>query len=386
MRNAVLIVIDTLRDDALVHATTPAIDSLVARGERAPLAWSSDTWTGGSVVSLFSGQHLREHGWIQSFPGRQASDWAPMPTLPDVPMLAEVLRDAGFETAGFYGNHVLSWELGFERGFDQWEFVADEDIAGKVAVKLRGWDDGRRHFLYLHYLGPHSPIDPSVQARRRWKLRQNSYEARGPETLGDPEKRARAVEELRRAYWAAVEDTDAQLGWVLRFLEPYLDETAIVLTSDHGEHLGEHGVFGHGEFPFEVLTRVPLIAVNTGPLPERLNNAVTPALLTRALGIDHEWSLDAELPELLVAQYVYGLALSSDGQTKATWEIGGKLEVFDLAGYPLETPGAGDPSGRLAAARSRFEREVERGEPGPARVAADEELLEALRALGYVGE
>ena len=82
MRNAVLIVIDTLRRDGIDHARTPAIDSLASRGELAPLAWSSDTWTGGSVVSLFTGRHVRDHGWIQSFPQRNESKWGRCRSFP----------------------------------------------------------------------------------------------------------------------------------------------------------------------------------------------------------------------------------------------------------------------------------------------------------------
>ncbi|MGI9590364.1 MAG: sulfatase-like hydrolase/transferase [Myxococcota bacterium] len=386
MRNAVLIVIDTLRSDALEHAETPAIDALAARGTLAPLSWSSETWTGGSIVSLFSGRHARDHGWIQGFPGPRASDWAPMPTLPDVPMLAEVLGEAGFHTAGYYANHVLSWELGFERGFDRWEFVEDADLPEEAAVELRGWDDGERHFLYLHFLGPHSPLDPSRSARRRWKLDAPRYSTRLTERVSDPARRARAIEQLRRAYWAVVEDTDARIGLLLRFLEPYMDETVIVLTSDHGEQLGERNRFGHGGYAYESLTRVPFIAVNTGELPGRFNNAIAADLLTRALGVDHDWHLQVELPELLIAEHVDGLALSPDGRVKAHWAVNGGLEVFDLSGYPEESPGLGEQAERLREARARFERETERGEPGPARVSADPELLEALRALGYVGD
>ena len=68
-KNAVVILVDTLRADALEQAETPVLDGLVARGDRVERAWSSGTWTAPSLVSLFTGMHVREHGWDYGFRG-----------------------------------------------------------------------------------------------------------------------------------------------------------------------------------------------------------------------------------------------------------------------------------------------------------------------------
>ncbi len=62
-RHVLFLLIDTLRADALQDANTPAIDALAARGATAKRAWSAGTWTVPSVVSIFTGSSLREHGW-----------------------------------------------------------------------------------------------------------------------------------------------------------------------------------------------------------------------------------------------------------------------------------------------------------------------------------
>lgn len=382
-KHALFIVVDTLRRDALDHADTPNLDRLRDLGEMATLAWSSDTWTGGSVVSLFTGSSVREHGWKQSFPGRKSQRWEGLPPLPALPTLAEVLSDEGFATAGYYANRVLSWKLGWRRGFDRWVFSPDAKIPGYAALELRGWNDGRRHFLYLHFMAPHAPLDPSPQARARWHLRPGGKFDHDASTHA---RKASATSAYRRAYWATLEDVDRRIGAMLPFLEPYLDETVVVFTADHGEMLGEKNVFGHGRWMYEPLTRIPFIAVNADqPLPERLNNAVAADLITRALGVEHEWSLRLGEPAPLVSQHRQQFAISLDGRTKAIWGRFGRLTLFDLAGYPQEQPRFAEEREALVAARESFERETTPGRANGSLVEPDAELLESLQALGYVG-
>ena len=98
-KDVVLIVIDTLRADALGPANTPTLDALAARGEAAAVAWSGGTWTVPSVISLFTGAPVRQHGW-DGPTGQQGR----YPKLPALPTLAETFRAAGFTTIGLYAN------------------------------------------------------------------------------------------------------------------------------------------------------------------------------------------------------------------------------------------------------------------------------------------
>ena len=116
--DVILISIDTLRADHVGaygydRATTPTLDALAARGQAATLAWSGGTWTVPSVISLFTGAPVRQHGW-DGPTGQQGR----YPKLPALPTLAETFRAAGFTTIGLYANGYLAEELGFDRGFD----------------------------------------------------------------------------------------------------------------------------------------------------------------------------------------------------------------------------------------------------------------------------
>jgi hypothetical protein len=150
--------------------------------------------------------------------------------------------------------------------------------------------------------------------------------------------------------------------------------------------LGERGRFGHRAWIDEALTRVPLIAFNTGPVPERLTIAAVPDLITRALGLEHDWAVRAGDSGPLVSQRQGKFALSPDGRVKGVWMRNGRLTLVDLGGYPEEQHGMREREAELLEARARFEAEVEPGEGGGEPVPPDAEILEALRELGYLDE
>ena len=106
-QHAVFIVIDTLRADALAQTETPHLDALAERGDQVDVAWSSATWTVPSVISMFTGQHVREHGWDV----RRARMKDELPPLPENATLAEVLAGTGFDTSALCANVILSRAL-----------------------------------------------------------------------------------------------------------------------------------------------------------------------------------------------------------------------------------------------------------------------------------
>lgn len=382
-RHAVLIVIDTLRADALERAETPVLDGLAARGVSAEMAWGSATWTVPSVISMFTGAHVREHGWDVP----RARHKERLPPLPDTPTLAEVLAGAGFETRAIYANPILSWNIGFQRGFEHWLRSSDAEIPAQVADAVAGWDGATRHFLYVHLLGPHEPLAPSAEARRRWQLEgENPGHAFSTGWVrGGGTKRAARTETYARAYHAVVEDTDRTLGAILDALAPVLDDAVLVVTSDHGELLGDRGRLGHGPYVFEPLTRVPFVALGAGALPPRITSAAIPDLVTSALGIEHAWSVRVAADEPLVSQRGGRLALSPDGRFKVFQARGERLRAFDLADDPSEERGLKPVPRDLAGALSGFEARVPAGSiEGTVPVRIDDETVEALRALGYV--
>jgi arylsulfatase A-like enzyme len=391
-RHAVLVVIDTLRADAIAQAQTPNLDALVRRGVSVPRAWSSGTWTAPSLVSLFTGMHVRQHGWDYGFRGSPAKRGTHYPPMPDAPTLGEVLRSAGFETTGIFASRVLSWPLGFERGFGRWRKSVDPILPDLVAEAVAGWREGERHFLYLHLMGPHQPLRPSAAAARRWGLEElmrdhpMGLDLRWLRSLSGDDW-APGVDAYRRAYFAVLEDTDAILGRIVRALEPQRERTLLVVTADHGEMLGEQLVFGHRAWVFEPLTHIPLIAVGAGALPARLSLAAVPDLVTSALGVEHAWRVRVDAGGPLVSQRQGQLALSLDGRFKAIWKEGRELlAVYDLEAAPLEGQALEGREAEFEALRRAFELAVPAGSIAQEAIPADREMLEALEALGYLDD
>ena len=389
-RHAVVILVDTLRADALDHADTPVLDALAARGEQVERAWSLGTWTAPSLVSLFTGMHVREHGWDFGFRGSRRNRATAFPLLPDVPTLGLVLRRAGFETAGIFASRVLAWDLGFERGFARWRRSRDPQIPRLVRQEVASWRPGERHFLYVHLMGPHQPLRPSTEAAARWQIAED-LEAH---PLGmslhwarklSPAQWITGVDLYRKAYWAVVEDTDARIGEILEALGPHLDDSLVVVTSDHGEMMGERFRFGHRRWLDEPLTRIPLIAAGAGPLPDRLTLAAVPDLVTRALGVEHPWSVRVDGGGPLVSQRQGALALSPEGRFKAVWHRNGSQgDVYDLEREPLEPQNRPEQVPDLEAQRRAFQERVPVGISEKGKVRSGPEIEAALRELGYV--
>ncbi len=385
--NVVLIVIDTLRADVWEEVDTPEYDRFARRGSRARRAWSPATWTAPGVISLFTGAHVREHGWDHPFPDKLPSGKRYGP-VPDVPVLAEVLRDHGFIADGRYANPLLGRDLGFRRGFRSWRVMRTGEQSEWVAREIRRWEPGERHFLYLHMWGCHSPLVPTWEKRLKYGLdpRRDARVKFGIRQVdvGDPAE----LDTYRRAYRAEAEDVDALLGWVLRALAPVMDTTAVVITSDHGEMLGEHDHLGHGSVVWEGVTGVPLAAWNTEPLPPVVSALVAADLLTRAAGIDHDWPVRVDDPGPLVSQREGKVAFSADGRTKGIWDpdaLPDGPRGFDLERDPQEArPGPLDAA--LARARVDWEARTlgRRAEAQDGEL--DGETLDVLEALGYVEE
>ncbi|MCA9297999.1 MAG: sulfatase-like hydrolase/transferase, partial [Phycisphaerales bacterium] len=107
------VVVDTLRADAIARADTPVLDGLGARGEIVPTAWASGTWTVPSMISMFTGMPVRQHGW-----NREPGNVEQFPKIPPAPTLAEVLARKGFHTTALYANDFLDPDLGYSRGFE----------------------------------------------------------------------------------------------------------------------------------------------------------------------------------------------------------------------------------------------------------------------------
>jgi arylsulfatase A-like enzyme len=186
-------------------------------------------------------------------------------------MLAEILREAGWTTAGFTGGGNVAGELGFARGFDVYE--EGPDLAWSVArwTEWRGGVTGPA-FAFLHGYDAHVPYDPPPPLHR---LYDPAYDGpvRGPETRRlcravrglEPGAAPELTEADRRhlvaLYAAGLRAADARFGKLVRRLDetPAGRGAMVIVMSDHGEELWDHGSLLHSHTVYQELVHVPLL-------------------------------------------------------------------------------------------------------------------------------
>jgi arylsulfatase A-like enzyme/Flp pilus assembly protein TadD len=244
-RNILLVTIDTLRADALSSyggkAATPRLDAIAARGARFTFAHSHAVVTLPSHTTLLTGLYPYEHG-VRDNNGYRVRT--------DQPLLATRLKSAGFATGAFVGGFPLDQRFGLNTGFDTYDdrigevgstidFALPERRADRVISSSTGWIDAQpgKWFAWVHVFDPHAPyVAPDTFAKRY------------PD---DP-------------YAAEVAWTDYALGPLFDKVASLQRPTLVIVTSDHGESLGEHGELTHGIFAYEATLRVPLIIGELG--------------------------------------------------------------------------------------------------------------------------
>lgn len=275
--NVLLIVVDTLRADRLgaygnPRGLSPFLDELASRGTVFTNAYAPTSWTCPSVASLFTSRYPSQHR-VNSF---EAS-------LADAEVtLAEILAGRGYFGAGFSANMRMLEANGYAQGFQHWRAYTGQDA---TRIKPRG-DLLRREglawvrqalqlpagkppvLLYLQYMEPHTPYDPGEPYRSTF--------ARDDARVDDEAARAKLidlkrlspaeVERLESLYDGEVAAVDAEIRALFSELEQigFLHNAVIVITSDHGEEFGEHGVMLHGLTLFNGVMRIPFIIVAPG--------------------------------------------------------------------------------------------------------------------------
>jgi arylsulfatase A-like enzyme len=257
--NVILITIDTLRADlgfaGYPKPVTPNLDAFAARSVVFDRAYSLASYTGKSLGPLLIGKYPSEthRGWGH-FNKFSTEDL----------FVAERLQKAGIHTVSVQAHWYMGGpNHGMARGFDVVDKSAqpppgtDQDndatiTGGKLtdaALRVLGNPDNttRRFFTWIHYLDPHSEY------------------AKHP---GAPE----FGPGMRAPYDGEVWYVDQQIGRVLDFVssQPWAKNTAIVVTSDHGEAFAEHHMIRHGVEIWEELVRVPLIVHVPGVAPHRI--------------------------------------------------------------------------------------------------------------------
>jgi arylsulfatase A-like enzyme len=294
--NLLILVLDTVRAESLSlyghsRKTTPNLDRLAARAVRFDQARSTAPWTLPSHASLFTGRWPHELKVGES-----------RPLDATYPTLAEFLTGRGYATGGFIANTFFcnAW-FGLGRGFQHYDDFYREQQAvsvgealrcsslGRLAVRLLhepfgidrrrkdasqvngdflAWLDkqqGRPFLGFINYFDVHTPYFLPPGAEHRFG--RPPRDAKEVETLQGWDARSRTSvsdDELnltRDAYDDCLAYLDAEIGTLFGELDRrgVLDDTVVVLTSDHGENHGEHGLIGHGRSLYDQEVRVPLL-------------------------------------------------------------------------------------------------------------------------------
>jgi arylsulfatase A-like enzyme len=423
--NIVLITIDTLRSDHLScygydRATTPAIDRIAAMGTVFEQAYATSPWTTPSMASIVTGLSPRTHGVRHGVLTATSTRVSQQEALdPEFPTLATILQAAGYTTFGLTSNAHLAAELGFGRGFDAFATLPFKS-AFRLDVALAAWRERIRHstprFLWIHYFDPHAPYtsqEPWIgeydgdRAQRGDWSRMVTSELAAIEEAGAPAGFAEGIESL---YDSEINFVDRSIGRLLDELAP-LDNTVVVITSDHGEEFLDHGGFGHKHSLHEELLRVPLIIkapaawrverrVDTPVSNQRILSTVlaiagveTPPLVEATSLLGLMTGSSSALPEPIFADLDTGIA-SADSVRLGRWKLiiasrpAESMQLFDLESDPKETNDlaaarpevAADLSARLDAWR----RAHPLFEPERTSRSVSEPVMQQLRAMGYV--
>jgi len=422
----ILIVLDTVRADHVgcygaTRPTTPHLDAFAAENATLYLqARSTSPFTLASTASLLTGLHPSQHHAAR--PGSAA-----LPIRPDIPLLAELLRETGYQTAAIVANHIyLNTIYGFDRGFEHFDDRVGGDVgkhlalaqmwgaslraghvpyrdAGEITDAAIDWISNHRRatdplFFFLNYLDAHAPYLPPPPFDRAF----------GAEEPIDPLSPEPAIWPL--LYDRELRYVDEQVGRLFAALkaEGVFDDAMIVVTADHGEALGEHGIPWHNWHLFESLIHVPLLVKPPGRRaaasnPEPIDGSDVFRLVSRELGLDApaavpggvlaEWY---PLTSLSPAQIRWGERTGIDptanrvawleGSRKLIVASTGEVQAFDLDSDPHEErplplgPAEVDAARERAGAWWSAHPLVESEAP-----ALDPQRLEAMHALGYGG-
>ena len=434
--NVILLVMDTVRMDHVSCygyelPTTPGLDTFAEGADRYTRFRATAPWTLPSHASMFTGKFPFQHAAQCRLDPQTGMIYDGLPLGEQHVTLAEVLQAEGFATGGFVANGAyLGRRYGLAQGFDT--YVEREKGAASpgtaMNAKALAWLDeqGQRpYFLFVNYIDAHRPYNVTpLPAERAASLPPPDPEH--PVKLlnelcavvleGGQTPAPELVQRVITQYDTALANLDLAITDLLEELEQRgrLENTIIVVTSDHGEYFGEHDLVEHSKDVYEEALRIPMIIKRPGQTAGRVLDqlgsladlpclvlAEFPADLRERLGADFPCGGGATLAELRYTRMKdlsrpYGRRFQRErtvlyeGRHKFIRSTDGQHELYDLEADPREAHNLFDAGDQLsqtlleACDRMRAEGETATGASRPPEHTAEE--LEALRALGYIDD
>lgn len=411
--NVLLVTIDTLRADHVSsngygRRTTPFLDAVAADGVRFARAYSTSSWTVPGVVSLLSGTAPSAHGVVHGR-AEQGKIRGQEVVPDDLPWLAAELRAAGYRTFAVTANTHLAGELGFARGFDRYAcvgFAPARRVERALEPMLEAIHGGRGPWLvWLHLFDPHMPYRPREPfLTELWPAPRPRHpdleRLRAPHAPLDEPVEGDRLAYLTALYDAEIRFADAALRRLTRALGA--DDALVVVTSDHGEELMEHGGLGHGQSLHPEVIAVPLVirrpdrrgAGSVIAEPVSLVDVLPTVLAELGLpvpsGVSGQELFGEPRDRPIVAELSRGGPLRAliEGDLQLVDKPGEGARLFALRDDPApaaeltdERPGDVE---RMRARLDRYLAGVARTDAPRVRELSPEEVAQ-LRALGYVG-
>lgn len=280
--NVIVYVIDSLRWDKFrIHnpksrVQTPNLDAFFKRSVVFTNAYVQGNWSKSTAASLFTSM------WPSLHQGHLAKSKLPK----GVKLPQQLFKRAGFHTIGLIANGYVSERQGYHRGFDKYYnyiTMKGPSRGERIFRETMAWLDkkgDKPFFLYLQTVDPHLPYRPPMKYRKLYfDFSKRPRPSLNPNNTGSVadwlQKSKKTLSPRNWEYYNALYDgeityTDHHFGLFIAYLKKrkLLENTVIVVTSDHGEEFRDHNSVGHGHTLYDELLHVPLVIFAPGLVPE----------------------------------------------------------------------------------------------------------------------